>query len=217
MLDDQDTMQGVAPWLTREEAGRKLALLCKAGAEFVKAADRAEDAGHAAIWLCGPPMWDIHRVCARIDARWGQDVHAASLAHVLKSLATAIDALVECETIKHVFERRFACARQQASMLGCHRLLVLDPPHFLFEMEQWVRKTTCNDTEAYAAVRLYGKLSFPTQLVLVLLKELGLVPRRGRGMRCSPDPGVHAVHQDKHEPLWNREYVASSLSSRGWV
>ena len=213
MLVDQDTMQAVAAWLTREQAGQKIALLCKAGAEFVKAADRAEDAGQADIWLGGPEPWEIQRVCARIDACWGHDVHAASLAYVLKSLATAIDILGQVGTVEHVFDRQSARALQQASMLGCHRLLVLDPAHFLFEMQVWVH-SMCIDTQAHGAVRVYGnkrKRQHPTQLVLNLLKELGLVPRRGRGMRWSPDP------DDKHEPLWNRYYVASSLSSRGWV
>jgi hypothetical protein len=70
MLQDADTLQAVAAWLTREEAGRLLSPLCKAGAAVVRAADAAEDAWQAEMWLCGPQMWDIHRVNAGIDARW---------------------------------------------------------------------------------------------------------------------------------------------------
>ncbi len=41
-LLDKDTMTLLAGQLTREQAGRKLARLCKAGAEFVRAADKRE-------------------------------------------------------------------------------------------------------------------------------------------------------------------------------
>jgi hypothetical protein len=99
-LQDADTLQAVAAWLTREEAGLLLAPLCKAGRTLVRAADAAEDAEQKQIWLDGQPMWDIDRVYARINNHWGvnhnEDVGAVpGLADVLKSLATTIETLVE--------------------------------------------------------------------------------------------------------------------------
>jgi hypothetical protein len=128
-LQDADTLQAVAAWLTREEAGLLLAPLCKAGRTLVRAADAAEDAGQKQIWLDGQPMWDIDRVYARIDKRWGVDDNADAvpgLADVLKSLATTIETLVEILCAERVFERSEARAGRQASVLGCHRLVVVD-------------------------------------------------------------------------------------------
>lgn len=220
MLADADALRSVAAQLTREEAGRLLAPLCRAGAALVRAADAAEDAGQPEMWRGGRPMWGIHRVCARIDARWAEDL--PGLAEVLKSLARTIESLVEYDTVERVFERREARARRQASVLGCHRLLVLDAAHFLWHMEDWARRK-CRDESAQAAVRVYGNTkegfrrtrSPPTQLVLNLLGLLGLQVRRGRGMRFPPDPHISPVDRHLREPLWNREYVAQRLSARG--
>jgi hypothetical protein len=150
---DADALLSVAAQLTREEAGRLLAPLCRAGAALVRAADAAEDAGQPEMWRGGRPMWGIHRVCARIDARWAGDL--PGLAEVLKSLARTIESLVEYDAVERVFERREARARRQASVLGCHRLLVLDAAHFLWHMEDWTRRK-CRDESAQAAVRVYG-------------------------------------------------------------
>ena len=224
---DADALLSVAAQLTREEAGRLLAPLCRAGAALVRAADAAEDAGQPEMWRGGRPMWGIHRVCARIDARWAGDL--PGLAEVLKSLARTIESLVEYDAVERVFERREARARRQASVLGCHRLLVLDAAHFLWHMEDWTRRK-CRDESAQAAVRVYGNAkegnakegsssrrtrSPPTQLVLNLLGLLGLQVRRGRGMRFPPDPHIRPVDRHLREPLWNREYVAQRLSARG--
>ena len=224
---DADALLSVAAQLTREEAGRLLAPLCRAGAALVRAADAAEDAGQPEMWRGGRPMWGIHRVCARIDARWAGDL--PGLAEVLKSLARTIESLVEYDAVERVFERREARARRQASVLGCHRLLVLDAAHFLWHMEDWTRRK-CRDESAQAVVRVYGNAkegnakegsssrrtrSPPTQLVLNLLGLLGLQVRRGRGMRFPPDPHIRPVDRHLREPLWNREYVARRLSARG--
>lgn len=223
---DADALHSAAAQLTREEAGRLLAPLCRAGAALVRAADAAEDAGQPEMWRGGRPMWGIHRVCARIDARWAGDL--PGLAEVLKSLARTIESLVEYDAVERVFERREARARRQASVLGCHRLLVLDAAHFLWHMEDWTRRK-CRDESAQAAVRVYGNAkegnakegsssrrtrSPPTQLVLNLLGLLGLQVRRGRGMRFPPDPHIRPVDRHLREPLWNREYVAQRLSAR---
>ena len=49
LLRKADALQAVARSLTREQAGRLLAPLCRDGAAFVRAADAQEDAGHR-IW-----------------------------------------------------------------------------------------------------------------------------------------------------------------------
>jgi hypothetical protein len=239
-LQHADTLQAVAAWLTREEAGRLLAPLCQAGRALVRAADAAEDAADAAedagqpeaqangsfqsFWRAGPPMWDVNKVCARIDARWAADdnLHVLpgpnlvpNLDAVLRSLATYLDALDSYNCIERVFERRAARAGLQASVLGCHRLRVLDPARFLWHMEGWAREQY---SSAQPATRVYGgaRNDAKTVLVVNLLALLGLRARRGRGMRFPPDPQVHPVHATR-EPLWNREYIAQSLSARGWV
>jgi hypothetical protein len=217
-LQGADTLQAVAAWLTREEAGRLLAPLCQAGRTLVRAADAAEDAGQKQIWLAGPPMWHIDRVYARIDARWPEDDHGVpGLAGVLRTLARMIENLVEYNCVERVFERREARAGRQASVLGCHRLLVLDAAHLLWHMEDWARRQFSNPL-AHPTGRVYGggRNDPKTLLVLNLLAILGLRPRRGRGMRFPPDPELHFVHKDRFEPLWNREYIAQSLSARGW-
>jgi hypothetical protein len=215
-LQDADTLQAVAAWLTREEAGLLLAPLCKAGRSLVRAADAAEDAGQKQIWLAGLSMWDIDRVHARIDKRWGVDDNADAvpgLAEILKSLATTIETLVEILCVERVFERSQARAGRQASVLGCHRLVVVEEEMFLRHMQDWLRSTRA-DKDAWPTVCMYGnkRVDKPeTQLVLNLLQVLGLRAGRGRGMRLPPDVDVSA-----NEVLWVRQYVAQSLSARGW-
>jgi hypothetical protein len=101
MLQDADTLQVVAVWLMREEAGLKLALLCKACATVVRAADTAEDAGQTEIWLAGRPMWDTQRVNVRIDTLWADGL--PGLDRLLKSIAMEIKTAHEYETVKLVF------------------------------------------------------------------------------------------------------------------
>jgi hypothetical protein len=52
LLEDKDALQAVASCLTREEAA-KLALLCKAGRTFVRAADEDADAGRPDVFAAG--------------------------------------------------------------------------------------------------------------------------------------------------------------------
>lgn len=221
---DADTVQALAPWITREDAGRLLAPLCRAAATVVRAADAAEDAGHPEIWLRGPPTWDIARVNARIDARWAEhaDYHAFGLDRVLKSLAVEIQTSLEDDDIELVFERRQARARRQASVLGCHSLRVLDAKHFLWTMQTWVIRTSRQDWAHHSVWRYGGRSrrtqqahtgrtpsTANTQLVLNLLHVLGLRARRGPGMRFEADEEIR-----DDEVLWNREYVAGSVSAR---
>jgi hypothetical protein len=203
----EDTLQAVASFLTREDAGRLLAPLCKAGRTLVLAADAAEDAGQAPRWLAGPPMWQIDRVIARINSCSWPDVRG--LAGVLRSLARMIWHLVEQNSVVPVFERREACAGRQASVLGCHRLQVLNVEHLLWHTEDWARRKFI-DTEAHPTVLKYGgsRNAPKTLIVLKLLNVLGLRPRRGRDQQFSPAT---------QEPLSrHREYMAPSLSARGW-
>jgi len=218
---DADTIQALAPWVTREDAGHLLAPLCRAAATVVRAADAAEDAGHPEIWRRGPPTWDLARVNARIDARWAGDAdsRAFGLDRVLKSLAGEIQAALEDDDIELVFERRQARARRPASVLGCHSLRVLDAKHFLWTMQTWAMRTARQHWAHYSLWR-YGGRSRRTQqppappapntrLVLNLLSVLGLRARRGPGMRFDADEDVR-----EDEALWNREYVAGSVSAR---
>jgi hypothetical protein len=85
-LRDRDALQLVAAQLTREDAGLKLAPLCKAGAAFVRAADAAVDAGQPETWREGPQMWNLARTHERLERRYavdGEDVVGLEL--VLKS------------------------------------------------------------------------------------------------------------------------------------
>ena len=102
MLQDADTLQVVAVWLMREEAGLKLSLLCKACATVVRAADAAEDAGQTEIWLARRPMWDTQRVNVRIDTRWADGL--PGLDRLLKLIAMEIKTAHEYETVKLVFQ-----------------------------------------------------------------------------------------------------------------
>jgi hypothetical protein len=230
MLQDADTLQTVAAWLTRKEAGLLLAPVCLAGAALVRAADAAEDAEEdwqAEIWLAGWPMWDTELVYARVNSRWADGLQG--LAEVLKTLARMIENCVEYDTVNRVFERSKARAGRQASVLGCHRLRVLDATHFpvaaqhacicgicglhMWHMQDWGRRT-CRDESAHPSVRQYcgrSRRTPRTQLVLNLLQVLGLRARRGRGMRFAADDDVRA-----DEVLWIKEYVTESLSAIGW-
>jgi hypothetical protein len=221
-LADADVLQLIAAGLIREQAGRLL-VFCKSGRDFVRAADAREDAGLQAGWRRGAwPLWEVHRVRARIRA-----LHGASdlgLARVLQSLVTALDELHFTSStdhadaaIEYVFDRKLACDGVPPSVLGVHRLRVRDNSELVCRMKSWVRTIGYAEWAA-STMRRYGRDRGPrTQLVLRLLKVLGLVPARGRGLQAPPDSSVHAVHSQHQDPLWHREYVATSMSTRGWV
>ncbi len=78
-------------------------------------------------------------------------------------------------------------------------------------MKSWVRTIGYAEWAA-ATMRRYGRdRGARTQLVLELLKVLGLVPARGRGLKAPADPRVHAVHSQ------HKEFVAVGVSKRGWA
>jgi hypothetical protein len=217
VLADADVLQLVAAGLSREEAGRLL-VFCKAGAQLVRAADAREDAGLQAGWRWGAwPLWEVQRVRERV-----RGLHYATdlgLARVLESLVTALDELHFTTSpdaaIEYVFERKLACAGVAPSVLGVHRLRVRDNTELVWFMRAWVCKVRHYEYAA-ATVRRLGR-GGSTQLVLNLLKVLGLVPARGRGQQAPKDDRVHAVHSKHQDPLWHKEFVAVSVSKRGWV
>jgi hypothetical protein len=211
-----DALQLIAEGLSREQAGRLLAPLCKAGRDLVRAADRREDAGLKPGWRRGAwPLFEVQRVRARVWALYGSDV---GLARVLESLVTALDELhFTTGAIEYVFDRKLACDGVKASVLGVHRLRVRDNSELVCCMKLWVCMIRHAEW-AEATLRRHGRDRGPrTQLVLNLLKVLGLVPARGRGLKAPPDGGVHPVHSLHQDPLWHKEFVATSVSKRGWA
>ena len=223
MLEKADALQAVAKCLTRVEAGKKLATLCKPCAQLVKAADAAEDAGQPEIWLPMLPLWDIDLLHARIDERWAEDPsqHAFGLDRVLKSLMEEIHEALDYEDIELVFDRRQARAGMRPSILGCHTLRVLDPLHFLWTMKTWVLRISRQDWASATLARFGPKRSRhpKTQLVVNLLHVLGLRAPRGPGTRFEAEELTGADTQEVRddEPLLSREYVAGSLSARRQV
>jgi hypothetical protein len=214
-LEQQDVLQAVAKWLTRAEAGKLLATLCKACAVLVQAADAAEEAGVPEIWLPMQSMWEIDDLCARIDEIWTED--PLHLDDVLKFFVHQIHEALDYEDIELVFDRRKAREGMQASVLGCHTMRVLDPLHFLELMRAWALNITSEDVFAHAAVERFGSKRWrdpgakrwKTQFVVNLLNLLGLRAPRGSDMRFDAHEDV-----DADEVLWSREYVAGRRSSR---
>jgi len=211
-----DALQLIAEGLSREQAGRLLAPLCKAGRDLVRAADRREDAGLKPGWRRGAwPLFEVQRVRARVWALYGSDV---GLARVLESLVTALDELhFTTSAIEYVFDRKLACDGVKASVLGVHRLRVRDNSELVWCMKSWV--CTIGHAEwAAATLRRHGRdRGRRTHPVLGLLKVLGLVPERGRGMKAPKDDRVHPVHSLHQDPLWHKEFVAVCVSKRGWA
>jgi hypothetical protein len=223
LLEQRDVLQAVAKWLTRGEAGKLLATLCKACAVLVQAADAAEEAGVPEFWLPMPPMWEMNLVHSRIDERWAKEYHryALRLDDVLKFFVNQILSAQDAGDIELVFDRRQAREGIQASVLGCHTLRVLDPLHFLEVMRAWAVDITTpdfpEDDFAHAAVERFGSKRWrssicqrwKTQFVVNLLNLLGLQAPRGSDMRFDAHEDV-----DADEVLWSREYVAARRSSR---
>jgi hypothetical protein len=229
-----DVLRSVAGWLTREEAGRLLAPLCKAGAEVVWAGDAADAAAAAkaaaavaaaatvgakkkakywkSFWHWGLAPWAFWRSQPRIRALYPEGNSLPGLCMVLQSLNMQLYYLEQDGSIEMVFDRRAACAGQQASVLGCHTLRVHDGYEFLTTMQCWLARMR-RKPEAAPSVWRYGSGSgrsnpekARTCFVRNLLKELGLHARRGTrfGRRQGVEP---------REVLWHREWVAASV----WV
>jgi hypothetical protein len=221
VLADLDALSLIAASLSREEAGRLLAPLCKAWLAVVRAADKREDEGMTPLWRRGAwPLFEVQRVRARIRA-----LHGASdlgLTRVLESFVTELDELHFVSNtwgsdaaIEYVFDLKLACARVQPSVLGVHWLRVRDNETLVSYMKAWITRIRHYDW-ASETVQKYGR-GTSTQLALNLLKVLGLVPARGRGMKAQPDSTVHPVHSQHKDPLWHKEFVAVGVSKRGWT
>lgn len=208
LLRDADVMQLIAAQVTREQAGLGLAPSCKAWANFVRVADKAADAGGAEIWRKGMPMWSLERVIPRIDRfcddtqYWGLDEHPREL---LKVLAAHLEQLHTTGTIKLVFDMALAKRQKQASLMGCHRLQVLEPYTFRGVLHDWV-----HDAKRRAAALNTYHDTFedcsPSEAILELLHGLGL--QRRRTTRKQKRRSLRfPEHRDlRDEPLWHRAY-----------
>jgi hypothetical protein len=221
VLKNADVLQVLAAGLGREQAGRLLAPLCKAGRDFVRGVDKREDAGLKPPWRRGAwPLFEVQRTRARIRALYGAS--DLGLSRVLESLATALHELhfttsPEDTAFEYVFDRKAACDGVQPSVLGVHQLRVFDNTEFVCRLKMWARTIGYADW-AKATMHRYGRDRGPrTQVVLKLLKVLGLVPARGRGLKPPPDSSVHAVHALHKDPLWFSAFVATGVSKRGWI
>lgn len=205
LLRDKDVMQLIAAQLTREQAGLGLARSCWDWAHFVRAVDKAEDKDGAEIWRKGLPMWRLERVLPRIDrfcdatAYYGLDEHPREL---LKVLATHLEIMQTTGTIKMVFDMALARKNKQASLMGCHRLEVLQPYMFRDQLHGWVR-----DAKKLAAALDTYHDTFedcsPSEAILSLLRILGLQRRRITSKQRARSLRFPA-HPD--EPLWHRVY-----------
>ena len=211
LLRGQDALQLIAAQLTREQAGLRLAPVCKHWLQFVRAADAAAAAGAAEFWREGLPMWSLERVLPRIDRLCdasqflGVEYEPRGL---LKTLAAYIEHLHEDGTVKLVFDRALAKTGKKASLLGCHTLQVIDPFRFLSEMHRWV----ADANRRAAAVNEYHPALCgwdASDAILGLLRSLGL--KRRRVTRKQPRRMVWFPADKrlaKNEPLWHRAYVA---------
>ena len=220
VFKNADVLQVIAAQLSREQAGRLL-VCCKAGRDFVRGVDEREDSGLKPPWRRGAwPLFDVQRTRARIRARYGaSDI---GLSRVLESLATELHELhfttsPEHPAFDYVFERKLACDGVPPCVLGVHRLRVRDNTEFVSRLKTWARFMGYADY-AKATMHRYGRgRGARTEVVVRLLKVLGLTPARGKGMKAPPDSSVHAVHAQHLDPLWHAEWVAMSVSKRGWV
>jgi hypothetical protein len=196
---DRDALGLVAAELTREEAGRLLAPLCRAGAASVRGADAAADGG----WREGVPLWNLARTHERLERKYAVDGEdAGGLELVLQSLTRELDFLRAAGVVELVFDRAAACAGKPASVLGCHTLRVVDPLEFLMCLERW---TVGVMREGRHAPPILLAFAGPTasHAVINLLRELGLKRPDGRYSRFGRHPAVA-----RSEPLWHKKYVA---------
>ena len=217
LLLDTDTLTLLAAQLTREQAGKMLAKLCKAGADFVRAADKRESElvaanalGARSIWREGWPMWSLERTYERLENRYavdGEDPGSTEL--VLRALAVEIEQLRRENICELEFEAAMACDGKKMSLLGCHTLYVLDPVKFLVRLaDKWL---AAEMQKEYA--RPYMRAAMNRRAgatILHLFEALGFKRPRGRGSRLEHDAerfsGDSCV--SKTEPLWHERYVA---------
>lgn len=208
ILQDRDALQLMAAQLTREQAGLRLAGVCKDWWKFVRAADAAALAGAAEFWLAVPPTWSLERVLPRIDRFctasmwWGFEEENRGL---LNLFAGKIDMLREEGVVELVFDKTLARRGKKASIMGCHTLKVLDAFQFLSRMHGWVHDTQMTG-QGYSELEGWDT---PSDAILDLLGRLGL--KRRRVTRKQPRRMVWFPADKrlaKNEPLWHRAYVA---------
>jgi hypothetical protein len=211
MLEVKDAMQAVAGCLTREEAA-KLARLCKAGARFVRDADKDAYAGRPDVFMAGVPMWDLERTRARVAARYPEstprDLWPQQTMASMNSLAAELVRLQEAGVVRLVFERAAALAGRPVSMFGCHKLEVRQALAFLGCMEAWFDEQ--RRTVASGALERFGAgfTRKASRRVLVMLQEAGL---RVRGKKYRFKYRYACLCQQcvcQHEVLWHSAYWA---------
>jgi hypothetical protein len=99
VLADADVLQLIAAQLSREQAGRLLAPLCKAGLKVVREADRREDAGLQAGWR---RVRGAARACAHSSAARGKRPRAGARAREPR------DGAVTALSVKKFCSKNFA-------------------------------------------------------------------------------------------------------------
>lgn len=207
LLENKDAMQAVAARLTRGEAG-KLARMCKAGARFVRDADKDADAGRPDGFVVGLPMWDLERTRARVAARYPQVTPRNSWRKqtmaIMNSLAAELVRQQEAGVVRLVFERAAARDGRQVSVFGCHRLDVLDALAFLTVVEEW-HEVKRQNAPSWALARWGCAYNKASRRVLRMLQEGGL---RVRGKRYRVPVDARYERVDEHEALWHSAYWA---------
>jgi len=212
LLRDKDAVTLIAGQLTRREAGRTLARVCKFGAFFVREADKRESGGARcmAVWRTEQPMWSLERTYARLDKRHGKIEGGGlfSVELVLRSLAEEIELLRQDDVCELEFDVVKACVGKKPCLLGCHVLYVLDPVQFLVRLERWLAAEGAKD----ASKEFLGKICAQSAslTLLTLFSVLQLKRPGGRGSRFQHDPERFKGHGavSESEPLWHQRYVA---------
>jgi len=207
-----DALQLIAAQLTREQGGQMLAAVCKAWAAFVRAADAAAEAGAGEVWRKGLAPYHLERVLARItrfcdDEMWyGVDEQPRES---LMDLAVAVDKLHAEGVVKFVFDRSLAKQGKTPSLLGCHRLEVLNPHRFRDGLRQWAvdkQETAAARHRGWPELEGYEDVS---EAIVDLLHRLGLKRRRVTRTQTRRKVFFPADKRvPKQEPLWHRAYVA---------
>lgn len=229
-------MQALARLVTREEAGRTIALLSRSFRDFVRDMDAQEhekaaqehEIASGYIWAAAVPRWHVDRVHPRIDALYGDRETYDDLGRVLKSLVDRILELYLEGAVELHFDRAAACDGVRPSLLGAHYVIV--PPHCEFQVlhsmrmwvaringEEWAQATLVKESKPYIARS--------TGLVLNLLHVLDLKPAPHE--RCPPGPSVDQLPRYafpggasnpidyEREPLWHKRYM-STHDPKAW-
>jgi hypothetical protein len=212
LLQDRDALQLIAAQLTREQAGLRLAPVCKDWWKFVRAADAAGDAGARELWREGLAPYHLERVLARItrfcdDEMWyGLDEQPRES---LMALAAFIDQLHDNGVVNFVFDRPLATkGKKQPSLLGCHRLEVLEPYTFRCDLHRWVAERQKKEELKNRGWPELEGFEDPSEGIVDLLRRLGLKRRRvtrAQTRRKVFFPADKRV--PKNDLLWHRAYV----------